>query len=390
MTEIVLNQISKTYPGEVPALEDFSLRVHAGEFIAVVGPSGAGKTTLLRVIAGLEAPTSGTIRLNGRTVNADPPHARNVAMVFQRHSLYPHLTVRGNLEFALRIRRPGGSSPNAVARRIWETVRPSSSDWKRLADERVREAADVLELGSLLDRRPAQLSGGEQQRVALGKALVRRPEIYLLDEPLSQLDSRLRAEMRQYLHLLHRRVPATMVYVTHDQSEAMILGQRIAVLRQGCLQQVDSPQDLYSRPRNRFVAGFVGSPPTNFVDGRLVDATEFLAAGSWRLALAAWQASALQNRFAKEVTLGIRPEHVRLADGGGSDCSPEMEVAMVESLGSDSAVTFRRDSLELVAKMPGRPPVRVGEKRKLKLQMEQALWFDPTTGLALEVHGPAG
>jgi multiple sugar transport system ATP-binding protein len=389
MTEIVLEQISKTYPGEVPALEDFSLRVHAGEFIAVVGPSGAGKTTLLRVIAGLEAPTGGAIRLNGKIVNADPPHTRNVAMVFQRHSLYPHLTVRENLEFALRIRR-GGWFPNVVPRRIWQAVQPGPSDWKRLADERVSEAADVLELGNLLDRRPAQLSGGEQQRVALGKALVRRPEIYLLDEPLSQLDSRLRAEMRQYLHLLHRRVPATMVYVTHDQSEAMILGQRIAVLRQGCLQQVDTPQDLYSRPRNRFVAGFVGSPPTNFVDGRLIDGSEFLAAEFWTLAVSAWQVSALQKRFGKEITLGIRPEHVRLADAGDSDCSPEMEVAMVENLGADSALTFRRGSLELVAKMPGRPPVRVGEKRKLKLQMEQALWFDSTTGLALDVHGPAG
>jgi multiple sugar transport system ATP-binding protein len=388
MTEIVLEQISKMYPGEVPALEDFSLRVQAGEFIAVVGPSGAGKTTLLRVIAGLEAPTGGTIRLNGKNVYADPPHTRNVAMVFQRHSLYPHLTVRQNLEFALRIRRTGGWFPNVVPRRIWEAVRPSSSEWKRLMDERVREAADVLELGNLLDRRPAQLSGGEQQRVALGKALVRRPEIYLLDEPLSQLDSRLRAEMRQYLHLLHRRVPATMVYVTHDQSEAMILGQRIAVLRQGCLQQVDTPQDLYNRPRNRFVAGFVGSPPTNFVDGRLIDGSEFLAAGGWTLALSARQASVLHERFAKEVTLGVRPEHVRLADAGDRDCSPEMEVAIVESLGADSAVMFRRGSLQLVAKMPGRPPVRVGEKRRLKLQMEQALWFDPTTGLALDVHGP--
>jgi multiple sugar transport system ATP-binding protein len=390
MTEIALEQISKTYPGEVPALKDLSLRVHAGEFIAVVGPSGAGKTTLLRLIAGLEAPTGGTIAMNGKAVNADPPHARNVAMVFQRHSLYPHLTVRENLEFALRIRRVGAWLPGDVTRRIWEALRPSASGWKRLADERVREAADVLELGNLLGRRPAQLSGGEQQRVALGKALVRRPEIYLLDEPLSQLDSRLRAEMRHYLHLLHRRVPATMIYVTHDQSEAMILGQRIAVLRQGCLQQVDTPQDLYSRPRNRFVAGFVGSPPTNFVDGRLIDGTEFLAAGSWTLKLSARQASILHERFAEEVTLGIRPEHVRLADAGDSDCSPEMEVAVVDTLGADSAVTFRRGSLELVAKMPGRPPVRVGEKRKLKLQMEQALWFDPTTGLTLDVHGPAG
>jgi ABC-type sugar transport system ATPase subunit len=390
MTEIVLEQISKTYPGSVPALADFSLRVHGGEFIAVVGPSGAGKTTLLRVIAGLEAPTRGAVCLNGKMVNADPPHSRNVAMVFQRHSLYPHLTVRENLEFALRIRQPGLGLPGALSREIGRALRRSASEWKRLADERVRDAAGVLELQRLLDRRPAQLSGGEQQRVALGKALVRRPEVYLLDEPLSQLDSRLRAEMRNYLHLLHRRVPATMVYVTHDQSEAMILGQRIAVLQQGRLQQVDTPEDLYRRPLNRFIAGFVGSPTTNFLEGCLIEGGKFLAAEDWTLTIAARQASALNKRPATEVTLGIRPEHVKLGNAGENDRSPEMEVTNVESLGADSAVVFRRGPLQLVAKMTGRALAGVGEKRSVKLEMEHALWFDPMTGLALDVHGPAG
>jgi multiple sugar transport system ATP-binding protein len=389
MTEILLDQISKTYSHGVPALENFSLRVHGGEFIVVVGPSGAGKTTLLRVVAGLEEATGGTVWLNGKIVNADPPHERNVAMVFQRHSLYPHMTVRENLDFALRMRRPGWPG-GALSRGPWRAMLPSANPWKRQTEERVREAAEVLELQPLLDRRPAQLSGGEQQRVALGKALVRQAGVYLLDEPLSQLDSRLRAEMRHYLHLLHRRVPATMVYVTHDQAEAMILGQRIAVLRQGRLQQVDTPRDLYTRPRNRFVAGFVGSPSTNFVDGRLIDGDKFLAPETWTLGLSARQQATLQNRPSREVTLGVRPEHVSLADAGESGRSPEMEVVLVESLGADSIVTFRRGSLRLTAKMLGQPPVRTGEKRTLKLQMAQALWFDPMTGLALDVHGPAG
>ena len=389
MTEIELENISKRYSGDAPALKDLSLSIRPGEFLAIVGPSGAGKTTLLRLIAGLEAPTGGTIRLGGRVVNAIPPQARHVAMVFQRHSLYPHLTVRENLEFALWMQR-GGWWFNLLPRWAWRAFRWNGSGSSRLLAERVAEAVQILALDRLLDRRPAQLSGGEQQRVALGKALVRRPEIYLLDEPLSQLDTRLRAELRQYLHLLHRRLPATMIYVTHDQSEAMILGQRVGVLHEGCLQQVDTPQGVYDRPRNRFVAGFIGSPPMNFMDAVLGNEERLLAGDCWELVLPSPQARLLQEHGARSVTLGIRPEDVRIAERGQADCSPEMEVSVVETLGSDSAVTFRRDALQIVARVAGPSRFDVGEKRKLRLDMAKSHWFDRSTGMTLDGYGPAG
>ena len=389
MTEIELESISKTYSGGVPALKDLSLRIRPGEVLAIVGPSGAGKTTLLRLIAGLEAPTGGMIRLGGRVVNAVPPHARNVAMVFQRHSLYPHLTVRENLEFALWMQR-GGWWFDLLPRWAWKAFRSNGSGPSQVVAERVAEAAQILALDKLLDRRPAQLSGGEQQRVALGKALVRRPEIYLLDEPLSQLDTRLRAELRHYLHLLHRRLPATMIYVTHDQSEAMILGQRVGVLHEGCLQQVDTPQDVYDRPRSRFVAGFIGWPPMNFMDAVLRDQEKLLAGDCWELMLPRPQGRLLQQHGAASVTLGIRPEDVGIAETGQADCSPEMEVTVVERLGPDSALTFRRDSLRIVARVAGPSRVDVGEKRRLRLNMAKSHWFDRTTGMSLDNCGPAG
>ncbi len=310
-------------------------------------------------------------------------------MVFQRHSLYPHLTVRENLEFALWMQR-GGWWFDLLPRWAWRAFRWNGSGSSRLLAERVAEAVQILALDRLLDRRPAQLSGGEQQRVALGKALVRRPEIYLLDEPLSQLDTRLRAELRQYLHLLHRRLPATMIYVTHDQSEAMILGQRVGVLHEGCLQQVDTPQGVYDRPRNRFVAGFIGSPPMNFMDAVLGNEERLLAGDCWELVLPSPQARLLQEHGARSVTLGIRPEDVRIAERGQADCSPEMEVSVVETLGSDSAVTFRRDALQIVARVAGPSRFDVGEKRKLRLDMAKSHWFDRSTGMTLDGYGPAG
>src|SRR5262245_34433799 len=258
MAEVALGGVSKQYPGGVEALRDLTLTVADGELVVLVGPSGCGKTTTLRLIAGLETPTRGTLRIGGRVVNDLPPRERDVAMVFQRPALYPHLSVRDNLAFGLRMRR-GGFPLLGWNRRADEVVR-----------DRVARAARMLELDDVLDRLPGQLSGGQQQRVALGRAVVREPAAFLLDEPLSNLDARLRTEMRRELHLLHRRLRATMIYVTHDQTGALPPGDRLVVLHRGVAQQADAPLAVYERPANRFVAGFIGWPPMNFMDGQLV------------------------------------------------------------------------------------------------------------------------
>jgi multiple sugar transport system ATP-binding protein len=266
MAEVALEKVGKTYPGGIAALRDVSLRIEDGELVALVGPSGSGKTTLLRLIAGLETPTGGTIRIGDRIVNDVPPHRRDVAMVFQRPALYPHLSVRANLGFGLFLRQ-------GLFRRTGVPPVPPT-------EERIASIARQLGLEDILDRRPATLSGGQQQRVALGRALVRRPAVFLLDEPLSNLDTRLRLEMRRELHLLHRRFRTTIIYVTHDQDEAMSLGQRIVVLDQGLVRQAGSPQELYDRPSDRFVAGFLGWPPMNLLDGELVMVDDRLSFGN--------------------------------------------------------------------------------------------------------------
>jgi putrescine transport system ATP-binding protein len=256
MAEVTLEQIGKTYPGGVEAVRGVNLRVADGELVVLVGPSGSGKTTLLRLIAGLETPTTGVLRIGDHVVNDVPPHRRDVAMVFQRPALYPHLSVWANLGFSLKLRR-------GVFWRRWLGRRRQKEDEK--AEERILAVAGQLGLENVLERRPATLSGGQQQRVALGRALVRRPAVFLLDEPLSNLDARLRLDMRRELHLLHRRLRATMIYVTHDQDEAMALATRIAVMDRGQVAQVGTPGEIYEFPRSRFVADFVGT--TNLFEG---------------------------------------------------------------------------------------------------------------------------
>ena len=252
MAEVALKGVGKQYANGVQAVEGLDLVVADGELVVLVGPSGCGKTTTLRLIAGLEAPSAGLVRIGGSVVNGEPPNRRDVAMVFQRPALYPHLSVQANLGFGLKLRQ--GWWFGAPERR-----------------HRVEEVARALGLEDLLDRRPAELSGGQQQRVALGRALVRRPAVFLLDEPLAGLDAPLRLEMRRELHLLHRRLRATMIYVTHDQEEALTLGDRVVVLDRGRPQQSDRPAALYERPANRFVAAFLGWPPLSLLDGRLVE-----------------------------------------------------------------------------------------------------------------------
>ncbi|MBT8100145.1 MAG: ABC transporter ATP-binding protein [Gammaproteobacteria bacterium] len=325
MGAIILDKVSKRF-GEVTAVDALDLVIEEGEFVSVLGPSGCGKTTLLRMLAGLEQASDGEISIAGRIVNNVPPAKRDIAMVFQTYALYPHMTVAGNIEYPLKKRR--------VAK----------NERKR----RVQEAAELLELGELLSRKPRELSGGQQQRVALGRAMVRDPAVFLLDEPLSNLDAKLRAHMRAELIRLHRRIGRTMVYVTHDQLEAMTMSQRIAVIRDGKLQQFASPADIYERPQNDFVAGFIGTPSMNFIDGTIVKegGANVFRSGDWSLNL---DSLALNNvSDTADVRIGIRPEDfVFNAESGGESA----RVQVVEPTGHESIVFMDFHGHELVARV---------------------------------------
>jgi multiple sugar transport system ATP-binding protein len=328
VAEIVLDRITKLFSGGVVAVDDVSLRIEDGEFMVLVGPSGCGKSTLLRLIAGLEEASAGEISIGGRDVTDLAPRNRDIAMVFQSYALYPHMTVRQNLGYGLKVRKTS----------------------KRELDARVTAVARMLHLDELLDRRPAQLSGGQRQRVAMGRAVVREPKAFLMDEPLSNLDAKLRVSMRAELASLHSRLGATTVYVTHDQVEAMTLGQRVAVMREGRIQQVATPQALYRFPDNLFVAAFIGSPAMNLVEARLDGrVVEF---GGYRLPLA------YEPSFAgKRVVLGVRPESFQ--DAAFADTSLpsiDIQVAVVEELGSDTYVIFTVDA----------PPVDTEEVRQTR------------------------
>jgi multiple sugar transport system ATP-binding protein len=327
VTGIVLDNVGKVFSGEVVAVDDVSLEIEEGEFLVLVGPSGCGKSTLLRMIAGLEDVTSGSITIDGRDVTDLPPRARDIAMVFQTYALYPHMTVRENLGYGLKVRKTAKSE----------------------ASRRVDEVAQMLGLEELLGRRPAALSGGQRQRVAMGRAIVREPKAFLMDEPLSNLDAKLRVSMRAQLASLHARLATTTVYVTHDQVEAMTLGRRVAVMRDGRILQVDTPQKLYANPVNLYVAAFIGSPAMNLVEASVSDdAIEF---AGFRIPLAP------ENHplgAPARVVVGIRPEafeDAALADGS----LPQVEVAVdvVEDLGPDTHVLFPIDA----------PPVDVGDVR---------------------------
>ena len=312
MAEIVLDNVSKVFSGGVVAVDGVSLTIGSGEFLVLVGPSGCGKSTLLRMIAGLEEVTSGTIAIGGRDVTELPPRSRDIAMVFQSYALYPHMTVRQNLGYGLKVRK----TP------------------KREIAERVSRAAQLLGLDQLLDRRPAALSGGQRQRVAMGRAIVREPQAFLMDEPLSNLDAKLRVGMRAQLAALHGRLATTTIYVTHDQIEAMTLGQRVAVMRDGRIQQVDTPQELYARPANLFVAAFIGSPAMNLVEAEIGHGQ--VQFGGYAIPLQAAEAPP-----AGHVIAGIRPE--AFEDGAFADPSLpriDVNVEVVEELGADTHALF--------------------------------------------------
>jgi multiple sugar transport system ATP-binding protein len=344
MASVRLEGVTKTYPNGHVAAKGLDLEIRDGEFMVLVGPSGCGKSTALRMIAGLETPTGGRILIGDRDVTALPPQERDIAMVFQTYALYPHMTVRENLAFGLRMR---GTAPDLV-------------------EQRVKEAARALGLEPVLGRRPAQLSGGQRQRVALGRAIVREPKVFLFDEPLSNLDAKLRVETRAELARLHRRLGATVVYVTHDQEEAMTLGWRVAVMRDGFLQQVAPPMELYRRPANHFVAEFVGSPGMNFLPG---DTVPGVAGG---------RGSAL--------TLGVRPHDLAIVPQGAGDVDAWVDV--VESRGSELLVYLRLgakgEGAELRVVAPPEPVIEEERVVGVKFDRARLHWFEADTGRRVE------
>jgi ABC-type sugar transport system ATPase subunit len=357
MATVELERVDKVFPDGTTALADVTLDVQDGERVVVVGPSGCGKSTLLRVVAGLDAPTRGTLRIGGRVANTLMPQERNVAMVFQDYALYPHMSVRGNLEFPLRMR---GLARGEIERRV---------AW----------IAGLLGIGPLLERLPRQLSGGQRQRVAMGRALVREPAVFLLDEPLSNLDAKLRGEVRAEIEDLQRTTGITMLYVTHDQVEAMTLGDRIAVLKQGRLQQVATPRDLYERPANAFVAGFIGSPPMNLFPARLsCDAAGlvWLELAETRLALPPGAGrGALRALAGKQITAGCRAEALRLA-GDGEAGTLRALVEEVESLGHETLVRARAGELAFTVRLPGMRPIAKSEPIAVAIDAAQLHLFD--------------
>jgi multiple sugar transport system ATP-binding protein len=348
--------------GDVIAVDDLTLEVEAGESLVLLGPSGCGKSTALRIMAGLETPTAGVVRIGDRIVNDVDPKDRDLAMVFQSYALYPHLNVRRNIEFPLRSRHVP-------------------------ADERdrlVTATAQSLGLADLLDRKPAQLSGGQRQRVALARAIVRHPRAFLMDEPLSNLDARLRTEMRAELAELHLRLGVTVLYVTHDQVEAMTMGQRIAILRDGVLQQVDAPRTVHDRPANAFVAGFIGSPPMNILAGRVdtADGAAEVVVDGGSIPLGPAATAALRRRALPEVTVGVRPEHLR-ADPAGT---LKVTVALAEYLGHEQHLGCRLPGGGLLTvRLPGTGSALLpGDSVTLAVEGDPHL-FDPVDGNRIDV-----
>ena len=386
MAEIRLHHLTKRF-GEVRAVDDLNLEIADREFLVLVGPSGCGKSTVLRCIAGLEELTRGEIFIGDRRVNTLSPKDRDVAMVFQNYALYPHMNIRENLAFGLRIRTPPrGPLAWILDRKAWMKKRKD-------IDGRVRSVARMLEIEGLLGRRPKQLSGGQRQRVALGRAIVREPKAFLMDEPLSNLDAKLRVATRAELVKLHRRLAVTTVYVTHDQVEAMTMGDRIAVMNQGVLQQVDTPLNLYNRPANRFVAGFMGSPEMNFLEGRVAarGGELWLETESLRLPLAAFGLD--RDWSGKRVTLGTRPEHI-LRDGtgpsGNSNLAPlEIEVEVVEPMGS-SVLLYLKAGVHTLLALWGPEAAEQPPPERVTLDLSRAQLFAAGSGRSLcQPEGPA-
>jgi len=359
MAKVILKDVAKTYAGGVRAVSDFNLEIAEGEFVVFVGPSGCGKSTTLRMIAGLEEVTSGTIQIGDRVVNDVAPKDRDIAMVFQSYALYPHMTVFENMAFGLKMRK---------------VPKPAIA-------EKVNRAAAVLGLEHLLDRKPKALSGGQRQRVAVGRAMVRDPQCFLFDEPLSNLDAKLRVEMRAELKRLHLELGTTTVYVTHDQEEAMTLGDRLVVMKDGVVQQVGAPLDIYHHPVNRFVAAFLGTPPMNFFEGKLRrdDGRLWFDEGTGKLAVPAAAAETLAARAGEDVVLGIRPQAVSLDRTAARDGNTlPAKVLLVEPLGDKMDVTLSTERhARVCAHVDAAGGVQPNQARAIYLDLARAHFFEP-------------
>jgi multiple sugar transport system ATP-binding protein len=373
MAEVILTNVTKVFPGGVKAVDNFNLHIRDGELLVLVGPSGCGKSTTLRMVAGLEEMTGGEIAIGGRVVNDVPPKDRDIAMVFQNYALYPHMNVYKNMAFSLKLR----GMP------------------RKEIDQRVRDAAKVLGIAELMHRKPKELSGGQRQRVAVGRAIVRHPKAFLFDEPLSNLDAKLRVEMRVELKRLHHQLNTTTIYVTHDQEEAMTLGDRIVVMKDGYIQQCGSPLEIYTRPANQFVAGFIGTPPMNFMSGSLEasvasasggpsagSAINFVAGGV-KLRLLPDKASRLGQWIGKDVVLGLRPEAMSLEPAGrfaGADNSIAVTLGVIEPLGEKMDLFATVGDRQIVARVDAQENLQPGQPVTLHIDARKIHVFDPGAG----------
>jgi len=382
MAEVVLENVVKVYPGDVKAVDDVSLDINDREFLVLVGPSGCGKSTTLRMVAGLEDITGGTIRIGDRVVNNVAPKDRNIAMVFQNYALYPHMTVYKNMAFGLMLRREHGGWDNPLALIFAPGKYRQARAERKEIDAKVRSAAKMLGIEDLLNRRPKALSGGQRQRVAVGRAIVREPQAFLFDEPLSNLDAKLRVEMRAELKRLHRNVQTTTIYVTHDQEEAMTLGDRVVVMKDGVIHQVGSPFEVYEYPVNRFVASFVGTPPMNFLDGRIIrdgDRLWFDEGGN-KLALCDAHHQRLADYVDQPIIMGIRPEMMAPATDAKPGTALSLQVDVVEPLGERMDVFASTSNHDhIVCRVDARLPIKEGAPASFGVDMERAHFFDPAT-----------
>ena len=362
MAQVSLKGLTKIFPGNVVAVQDVNLGVKNKEFVVLVGPSGCGKSTTLRMVAGLEKSTSGEIWIGSKNVNDMPAKDRNIAMVFQNYALYPHMTVYENMSFALRLRKF-----------------PKSE-----VDTRVKEAAEILSIKNLLARRPRELSGGQRQRVAVGRAIVRKPMVFLFDEPLSNLDAKMRVQMRTELNKLHIRLRSTMIYVTHDQTEAMTMGNRIVVMKDGVIQQVADPISLYGKPVNKFVAGFIGSPPMNFVNGRVIKKGSkfYFTENKFTVKIVEDMHDKLSSYDGKEVTFGIRPEDIYdklFVSTASPDNCVKGVIEVVEPMGAEVFLYITAGDSPLIARVGGNDKPEVNQDIDLVFDMSKVHFFDKDT-----------
>jgi sn-glycerol 3-phosphate transport system ATP-binding protein len=356
MADVALKNVRKSY-GELEVIHGVDLTIADGEFIVLVGPSGCGKTTLLRMVAGLERITKGDITIGGKVVNEVEPGERNIAMVFQNYALYPHMSVYENMSYGLRIRK----MPRAEIER------------------RVQRAANILQIQALLQRKPRQLSGGQRQRVAMGRAIVREPAVFLFDEPLSNLDAKLRVQMRLEMRKLHRELGVTSIYVTHDQVEAMTLADRLVVMNQGVAEQIGAPKDVYTYPATTYVAGFIGSPAMNFLPAKVAERGIQLGSGQ-TLGL---EVAGLGSLRGRTVTFGVRPEHLTLGEGPGAF---DFRIDVTEELGADTLLHGPLDGTDIVVRLPGSLGLRAGDQIRLHPDPSLVHLFDSETGKRIALN----